>query len=358
MKTILSVVGLAATLVLAFPLPACAAGPGDHPLSTSPSGELRRPQTTPANTTATFYYWDHLGTVRMTAGENPTVETVERHDYEPYGLEMLPATNQAGNTHQFTGHERDALCGAPGVALDYMHFRYYGSSLGRFMRPDDHDGKPLNPQSWNKYTYVLNNPVGNIDPDGRDAIAIVFPNYKVETPVGKMALGHAGIVTIDSKGRTRYFEYGRYDPEKKGLVRERTVPAVVMKDGKPTQESLNALMKSVSQQAGHGGQIEGAYFKTTDQQTAQMNKYADAQAAQNTNPNREAYDLTDKNCATFMDKTIEAGGVNLPDDLSARPGQQVDPLQKAADSSITYNPQQGTTMTPTRRRPDELEPHQ
>ena len=167
MKTILSSVGLAAMLLLAFALPACAAGPGDNSPSTGPSVEPQRPQTTPANTTATFYYWDHLGTVRMTAGENPTVETVERHDYEPYGLEMLPATNQAGNTHQFTGHERDALGGASSVALDYMHFRYYGSNLGRFMKPDNGaDQSPMNPQSWNLYSYVRGNPVNFNDPSG------------------------------------------------------------------------------------------------------------------------------------------------------------------------------------------------
>ena len=30
-------------------------------------------ETTPVKT-ATFYYWDHLGTIRMTAGENPTAD--------------------------------------------------------------------------------------------------------------------------------------------------------------------------------------------------------------------------------------------------------------------------------------------
>ena len=165
MKTILSLVGLAATLLFASALPTCAAGPGDNSPSTGPSVEPQRPQTTPANTTATFYYWDHLGTVRMTAGENPTAANVKIHDYEPYGIEMLPATNQAGNTHQFTGHERDALGGAPGVAMDYMHFRYYGSNLGRFMKPDDNSAQRAdNPQSWNLYTYVRGNPVGLSDP--------------------------------------------------------------------------------------------------------------------------------------------------------------------------------------------------
>ena len=49
-----------------------------------------------------------------------------------------------------------------------MLARYYGSSLGRFQSPDP--GKDIDledPQSWNKYTYVRNNPVLLTDPDGR-----------------------------------------------------------------------------------------------------------------------------------------------------------------------------------------------
>jgi RHS repeat-associated protein len=120
----------------------------------------------PAGAEATYYYWDHLGTVRMTAGGNPTAETVERHDYEPYGLEMGPAPNSSGNTHQFTGHERDALGGVPSAAIDYMHFRYYGPNMGRFMKPDSIMGNLGNPQSWNLYSYVVGNPVNRNDPTG------------------------------------------------------------------------------------------------------------------------------------------------------------------------------------------------
>ena len=171
MKTTLSIVGLAATLLFTAALPACAAGPGDNSPSTGPSVELQRPQTAPAGATTTFYYWDHLGTVRMTAGEYPTAENVERHDYEPYGLEMLPATNQASNTHQFTGHERDTLGGAPSAALDYMHARFYGSNMGRFLSPDPGmDVDRANPQSWNRYAYVRNNPINAVDQDGENIV--------------------------------------------------------------------------------------------------------------------------------------------------------------------------------------------
>jgi RHS repeat-associated protein len=77
-----------------------------------------------------------------------------------------------------TGKERDTESGN-----DYFGARYYGSSMGRFMSPDTQDpsdalpfvgidpipyADPANPQSFNLYSYVRNNPLTNTDPDGHD----------------------------------------------------------------------------------------------------------------------------------------------------------------------------------------------
>jgi len=83
------------------------------------------------------------------------------HDYEPFGVEIPPYNESASNSHKFTGHERDA-----GTDYDYMHFRYYASTIGRFMKPDNVTGSPLNPQNWNFYSYVRGNPVNMNDPTG------------------------------------------------------------------------------------------------------------------------------------------------------------------------------------------------
>ena len=64
----------------------------------------------------------------------------------------------------FTGKERDTESGN-----DYFGARYYGSSMGRFMSPDPSGlmyADPTNPQSLNLYSYVLNNPLKYLDPDG------------------------------------------------------------------------------------------------------------------------------------------------------------------------------------------------
>jgi hypothetical protein len=47
-----------------------------------------------------------------------------------------------------------------------MFARYYGSSLPRFLSVDPIDETPAAPQTWNRYTYVDNNPLVFIDPTG------------------------------------------------------------------------------------------------------------------------------------------------------------------------------------------------
>ncbi len=66
---------------------------------------------------------------------------------------------------QFTGKERDAETG-----LDYFGARYYSGAQGRFTSPDPKlfPDAVYDPQSWNKYGYVRNNPLRLVDPDGED----------------------------------------------------------------------------------------------------------------------------------------------------------------------------------------------
>ncbi len=55
------------------------------------------------------------------------------------------------------------------TALDYFLARYFASTQGRFTSPDAPfaDQSADNPQSWNLYSYVRNNPLVMIDPTGR-----------------------------------------------------------------------------------------------------------------------------------------------------------------------------------------------
>ncbi|MCP4545796.1 MAG: hypothetical protein GY835_04935, partial [bacterium] len=111
------------------------------------------------------FHLDHLGTPRLiTDGSG---NQVAYHVYYPFGEEATdPFQDQ--ERMKFTGHERDF--GNPagtGDDLDYMHARFCSPLTGRFLTTDVVDSAaPGNPQSWNKYSYVRNNPLRFIDPSG------------------------------------------------------------------------------------------------------------------------------------------------------------------------------------------------
>jgi RHS repeat-associated protein len=110
-----------------------------------------------------FYHVDHLGTPRVITDVSGNL--VSKHKYLPFGEELTPPPST--NTHEFTGHERDSETG-----LDYMLARYFGSSHGRLMAVDpivNVEVSFVNPQRWNRYTYVLQNPLRLGDASGLDA---------------------------------------------------------------------------------------------------------------------------------------------------------------------------------------------
>ena len=111
--------------------------------------------------TVIYYHTDAIGSVRMITNANGQV--ISRHDYLPFGEPWTPPAN--ADVRQFAGKERDVETG-----LDYFGARYYSSAIGRFTTADQvlhPENAALNPQLWNKYAYVSNNPLRKVDPDGR-----------------------------------------------------------------------------------------------------------------------------------------------------------------------------------------------
>ena len=56
-------------------------------------------------------------------------------------------------------------------AVDQVVARYYDATIGRFISADTIVPNPYNPQSLNRYSYCLNNPLRYIDPSGYDHTA-------------------------------------------------------------------------------------------------------------------------------------------------------------------------------------------
>lgn len=102
-----------------------------------------------------------------------------RYDYLPLG-EEIPSTvgargsvtgyGAADSTKQkFTQKERDSESG-----LDYFGARYYSSPQGSFTSVDPSSKSLIatDPQSWNRYSYTLNNPLKYVDRNGKWPTAI------------------------------------------------------------------------------------------------------------------------------------------------------------------------------------------
>ncbi len=115
---------------------------------------------------------DQLGTPRMVLDKTGNLGSVKRHDYLPFGEELFAGvggrTTGLGYTadtirQKFTQYERDNETG-----LDYANARYCSSSQGRFTSPDPlmASAKATDPQRWNRYSYVVNNPLKFVDPSG------------------------------------------------------------------------------------------------------------------------------------------------------------------------------------------------
>jgi RHS repeat-associated protein len=67
-----------------------------------------------------------------------------------------------------------ALQKSPLTGLDYFGARYFSGAQGRFTSPDAPllDQDPSDPQSWNLYSYVRNNPLIFTDPTGNDCVYV------------------------------------------------------------------------------------------------------------------------------------------------------------------------------------------
>jgi RHS repeat-associated protein len=118
--------------------------------------------------------------------------------YKPWGEKRYPTgASTLPTTFRFTGQRQEAsLGGAEG--LYYYGARWYDPSLGRFAQADSIIPGANDPQSWDRYSYVKNNPVGYRDPSGHTSVCAganadpeCDPDYE-ETwePPAKNGVGH------------------------------------------------------------------------------------------------------------------------------------------------------------------------
>jgi RHS repeat-associated core domain len=125
-----------------------------------------------ANPTISYLTSDNLGSPRVLTDSAGAIAS--RRDFMPFGEELYAGTANRLEAHhfgygndkvrkRFTGYEKDIETG-----LDFAEARYYDNRYGRFTAVDPllASGKSADPQSFNRYAYVMNNPVIMTDSTG------------------------------------------------------------------------------------------------------------------------------------------------------------------------------------------------
>lgn len=108
---------------------------------------------------------------------NSLGEVISRRDFQPFGEEIKDDSQVYRKTtdkygladsvrQRFTGYQKDDETG-----LDFAEARMYENRHGRFTAVDPllTSGKSANPQTFNRYVYVMNNPLAYTDPSGLQA---------------------------------------------------------------------------------------------------------------------------------------------------------------------------------------------
>ncbi|WP_128331106.1 FG-GAP-like repeat-containing protein [Apibacter sp. HY039] len=118
-----------------------------------------------------YLHRDYQGTILAISNEKG--QTIERRLFDPWG-KVMKVTDKNGNTQSvnaqfgfmdrgYTGHEHFFT-----VGLIHMNGRMYDPILKQFLSPDNFIQEAFNSQNYNRYGYVLNNPLMYTDPSGEE----------------------------------------------------------------------------------------------------------------------------------------------------------------------------------------------
>jgi RHS repeat-associated protein len=134
--------------------------------------------------TTRYFHTDNLGSIAVITDETGTV--VKRDGYDAWGKRRFPtgADDPTGSltsqtTRGFTAQEE-----LHDIGLVHLNGRVYDPLVARMMSADPIVDDPMNGQTWNRYSYVGNNPLTFTDPSG-----YCFLGCGTWSNLGKMQLG-------------------------------------------------------------------------------------------------------------------------------------------------------------------------
>jgi len=116
-----------------------------------------------------YFHPNHVGSISYLT--DSTGKIVSKMNYTPYG-EIIKSKSTGTDlfNKKYTGQTYDASSsmkdGEEDTGLCYYNARYYDPGIGRFISADTLVPNPYNSQSFNRYMYVLGNPIRYNDPSG------------------------------------------------------------------------------------------------------------------------------------------------------------------------------------------------
>lgn len=125
----------------------------------------------PGVTETRYMHGDHLGSIDVITKEDGTID--QRFSFSPFGNRRnntawdgaATGNPSSTTTRGYTGHEEiDSL------GLVNMNARLYDPVLGRFMAADTVSSSFTASQALNRYSYVGNNPLSDVDPTGHQSV--------------------------------------------------------------------------------------------------------------------------------------------------------------------------------------------
>lgn len=166
--------------------------------------------------TLQYLHPDRLGSPTVITSSTGAV--LERRSFDswgnPRGTDMVAAAPSPSKTvRNFTGHDEDRGVATGGKTLVDMGGRMYSPYLKRFWSPDPFVQDPAYGPSWNRFSYVFNNPLRFTDPTGYDATSTFFePIIGLGDYAGgtwfqsgvAMAANGSGVFIAEWDGKTRY----------------------------------------------------------------------------------------------------------------------------------------------------------
>lgn len=277
----------------------------------------------------------------------------------PYGKSYPAAATYSANDdyrYGFNGMEKEKSFDSEGDVADFGA-RFLDTEYPIFGSPD-----PLEKEypSQSTFSFVLNNPINAIDPDGRDVILLIDKE-------GAGGRGHMGMLFQDEKGSWYYFSQGATgNPSKSDVIMSQNITGGVQlnklivtetvelkdnsgnpifdKNGKPKTKQItrDATEKEALASAKNGtfGTKYDASFKinTSSDEDKKIHKGA-TKVANDHNNGTLKYNLYFNNCVDACQDAIQSNTqIVMPIVISPEPNSYFDSLiEKGTTRSNTIN---------------------